>query len=169
MQLDLMALKQMHPLLPALTAAEYGHRAGIGLERSGHAPGVELRARFDDERQKARLSWIPSPSKDAEQLDRNRITEDAAEAIALALVHGSRGWTVRRRLQRGEAADWLLHDGEARLVALEVSGIGHGTDPSRLSEKLGQVKAATVAQRRVACVVELPPPRATLASLGGRQ
>jgi len=162
-----MELKTMHPLLPAVTAAELAHRAGVCLERHGHAPGVLLDIRFDRENRDAILRWLsPSPG-DAEQLDRHRITEDAAEAIALALVHGARRWVVRRRLQRGESADWLLHDPEARLVALEVSGVGSGEDPQRLRKKLVQVSGAKLAQHRVACVVELPAPRATVETARG--
>jgi len=163
--LQLMELKRMHPLLPAVTAAEYGHRAAIGLEGQGHAPGAILRARLDDEKAAARLQWTSPPPGDREQLDRNRVVEDAAEAIALALVHTARGWVVRRRLQRGESADWLLGDSEARLVALEVSGIGTGENRHRLREKLDQVARATVASRRSACVVELSVPSATLATV----
>lgn len=160
-----MELKQVHPLLPATTALEYGHRASIGLERQGHVPGVFLDARLDDEAREAILQWVsPSPG-DAEQLDQHRITEDSAEAIALALVHGARRWVVRRRLQRGESADWLLHDAEARPVALEVSGIAEGEDPQRLGEKLKQVAKVTLTEQRAACVVELPVPRATVATV----
>ncbi|HEY7514038.1 MAG TPA: hypothetical protein VIC87_06150 [Vicinamibacteria bacterium] len=159
-----MDLKRMHPLLPATTATEYGHRAGIGLERHRHAPGVVLSTRFDREKGSAHLHWTSPPPGGAEQLDRHRITEDAAEAIALALVHGVRGWVVRRRLQRGESADWLLHDPEARLVALEISGVGEEDDSQRLRRKLEQVRTATVARQRVACVVELRHPRATVAT-----
>lgn len=164
-ELDLMALKQMHPLLPAATAVEYGHRAGIGLERQGHVPGVVLDARIEREARDATLQWASPLSDDAEQLDHHRITEDSAEAIALALVHGARRWVLRRRLQRGESADWLLQDPEARLVALEVSGIAEGKDPGRLRKKLEQVAQAKVASQRVACVVELPAPRATVATV----
>jgi hypothetical protein len=162
--LDLMDLKRMHPLLPATTATEYGHRAAIGLERHRHAPGVVLSTRFDREKGSAHLHWTSPPPGGSEQLDRHRVTEDAAEAIALVLVHEARGWVVRRRLQRGESADWLLHDAEARPVALEVSGIGEQDDPRRLRSKLEQVRGATVARRRVACVVELRLPRATVAT-----
>lgn len=42
---------------------------------------------------------------DSAQLDFDRVTEDAAEAIALAMVYVSNGWVVRRRLQRGENTD----------------------------------------------------------------
>jgi hypothetical protein len=162
-----MELKRMHPLLPAVTAAEYGHRAALGLERHGHASGVVLKTVLDREQGRAALHWLRAGEGDEEQVDRHRITEDAAEAIALALVHGTRGWVIRRRLQRGEAADWLLHDPEARPVALEVSGTGAGGATQRLKEKLAQVRGATVASHRAACVVELPVPRATLATAGG--
>jgi hypothetical protein len=164
-----MALKQMHPLLPAATALEYGHRAGIGLERQGHVPGVALNARLDDETRDATLQWVSPPRGDAEQLDHHRITEDSAEAIALALVHGARRWVVRRRLQRGEFADWLLQDPEARSVALEVSGIAEGEDHQRLRTKIAQVARARIASKRAACVVELSIPRATVATVGGRR
>lgn len=159
-----MQLKSMHPLLSALTAAEYGHRAGIGLERHLHVPGVALDAWNEGVAQEARLHWTGSPFGDFEQLDRHRITEDAAEAIALALVHVARGWVVRRRLQRGESADWLLQDRESFLVALEISGIDAGDVTDRLRIKLGQVRRATIAGQRAACVVELSTPRAKVAT-----
>jgi len=160
-----MALKQMHPLLPAATALEYGHRASIGLERQGHIPGVVLEALLDEEARNATLRWVSPPRGDAQQLDHHRITEDSAEAIALALVHGARRWVVRRRLQRGESADWLLQDPEARLVALEVSGIAEGKDSQRLRKKLEQVAKVKVTEHHAACVVELPVPRATVATV----
>lgn len=164
MRLDLRDLKDMHPLLPAETAAEYAHRGAVGLERHGHAVGVVMPAELDEDRRDAFLHWEPPAPGDGEQLDRHRVTEDAAEAIALALVHVENGWVVRRRLQRGESADWLLRDPSEGLVALEVSGIGASEDPQRLTEKLEQVRVATVASRRVACVVELPIPRAMVAT-----
>lgn len=158
-----MKLKGMHPLLPASTAIEYGHRAAVGLERHRHEPGVALATLIESVGYEATLQWVSSPSRDVEQLDKHRITEDAAEAIALALVHVARGWVVRRRLQRGESADWLLQDPEARLVALEISGIDQGTDSDRLRIKLEQVRRATIANQRATCIVELSAPRATVA------
>ena len=160
-----MTLKEMHPLLPAATAAEYGHRAGVGLERHGHLPGAALSTLVEEEEGRAVLRWLSPPREDQLQLDEHRITEDSAEAIALALVHTANRWSVRRRLQRGESADWLLQDPEARPVALEVSGIGRGEDPGRLREKLEQVAKSKVAPKRAACLVELPTPRATVATV----
>jgi hypothetical protein len=155
-----MDLKNMHPLLPDSTATEYGHRAAVGLERHRHVPGVALLTLLKGDTPDASLYWEPPPSAGADQLDRHRITEDAAEAVALALVHVGCGWVVRRRLQRGESADWLLWDPQAGHVALEVSGIDEGDDSERLRTKLEQVRRATVADQRVACVVELSTPRA---------
>ncbi len=161
-----MQLKSMHPLLPASTVAEYGHRAAVGLERHQHAPGVSLATLVESTSSKASLHWVSFPPGDGEQLDYHQVTEYAAEAVALALAHVARGWVVRRRLQRGESADWLLQDSEARLVALEVSGIDEcskGEFSVRLRDKLDQVRLATIANQRFACVVELSTPRATVA------
>jgi len=157
-----MTLKSMHPLLPASTAAEYGFRAAIGLERHRHPSGVGLASSIEGEAHEAALHWIRPSERDVEQLDQHRVTEDAAEAITLALVHKARGWVVRRRLQRGESADWLLRDTDSKPVALEVSGIDRGDDSVRLREKLEQVRQATIADHRTACVVELSNPRATM-------
>jgi hypothetical protein len=160
MWLDLMQLQSMHPLLSAFTAAEFAHRAGLGLERHLHVPGVALDVLDEGVAYEARLHWAGSPFGDLELHDRHRITEDAAEAIALALVHVARGWVVMRRMQRGEPGDWLLQDRESFLVALEVSGIDAGDMTDRLRSKLEQVRPATIAEQRVACVVELSTPRA---------
>lgn len=168
MRLDLALLKQMHPLLPATTAAEYGYRAALGLERHGHESGAQMAARLDDTEHDATLAWTRSRSDNGEQLDRHRITEDAAEAISLALVSVALDWVVRRRGQRGESIDWILRDRERNLVALEVSGIDRGDGGRRLREKTIQAGRATVAAQRAACVVELAAPRADLASATGQ-
>jgi hypothetical protein len=79
MKLDLMQLKAMHPRLPALTAAENGHRAAMGLERHDHASGVSLATLIESATQAASLHWVATAFGDGDQLDRHRITEDAAE------------------------------------------------------------------------------------------
>jgi hypothetical protein len=167
-RLDLTQLKNMHPFLPLSTAVEYGHRAAVGLERHHHEPGVTLATSMESVAREASLHWVGSPFGDADQLDQQQITEDAAEAVALALVHAARGWVVRRRLQRGEFGDWLLQDPDSHLVALEISGIDAGDDSARLRMKLEQVRRATIASQRVACVVELSTPRATVATAQGQ-
>lgn len=95
-------------------------------------------------------------------LDVNRVTEDTAEAIALALVHHARGWVVRRRLQRGDFADWLLMDPAHNLVALEVSGVSHPDGGARMRTKIIQVQKCSIRPTRAACVVTLASPESSL-------
>ena len=162
MKVDLDELQRMHPRLPKSTVAEYAHRAALGLGRHQHQPGVGMPSALDNRLHETTVHWSPSESSDAEQLDRHRVTEDAAEAIALALVHVARGWVVRRRLQRGEFADWLLEDSHSTLVALEISGTDEADGTRRLLEKMEQVRKSNVANSRAACVVVLAVPRTTL-------
>ena len=100
-----------------------------------------------------------------DQHDDNRITEDGAEAVALAVAHRYRAWRVIRRMQREEHADWLLEDareGGRRLIALEVSGVNRGGLVARLSEKLAQVAKNTDVDQRWAGVIGFEEPIAAL-------
>jgi hypothetical protein len=106
----------------------------------------------------ASVSWQARPVDAAEMLDRKRVTELGAEAIALVLVHETRGWVVRRRLQEGEFADWLLLDQDGRKVALEVSGTDQESAEGRMCEKLLQVANCTAGETRAACVVRFLEP-----------
>lgn len=135
----------MHPLLSATTAAEYEYRAAVGLGRHGHRSGASLAATIENEPRVANVHWTAETTTGGEQLDRQRVTEDAAEAVTLALVHVACGWVVRRRLQRGERADWLLVDSDRQHVALEVSGTDQADDGRRLRDKLQQVSQVTSA------------------------
>ncbi len=167
MILDLTQLRALHPKLAPVQAEAYAHRAGLGLGRHGHQPGKRIALRLNGGALTATLEWKPGRMSDAEQLDRHRITEEAAEAIALALVAKVREWVVVRKLQQGEAADWLLHDRNSAPVVLEVSGIDKGTErdiQERLRAKLDQALRSPVAGQKVACVVELAKPRAFLAT-----
>lgn len=107
--------------------------------------------------------WRADGRTGAEQLDLHRVTEDAAEAISLALAAVALNWVVRRRLQRNEGADWLMRSADGLLVALEISGIDRADGGRRLRQKIAQAASATVAPYRAACVVELTRPRADLA------
>ena len=109
------------------------------------------------------LHWSAAVLHDSDQLDYHRITEDAAEGVSLALVHAAMGWVVRRRLQRGEFADWLLADPNDQQVALEVSGLDNPDRGRRLREKTEQARQAMVTGRKAVCVVVLATPHATLA------
>lgn len=162
MQLDLARLKQMHPLLPTTTAREYTYRGALGLERQRHAPGAPIAAHWQGGERDATLLWS-RVGGGGEQLDRHRITEDAAEAISLAFVRVALDWVVRRRLQRGESADWLLRDANENLVALEVSGLNRTDGGRRLREKAAQAMRATICEQRAACVVDLAAPRLDMA------
>jgi Mg-chelatase subunit ChlI len=100
-----------------------------------------------------------------DQHDHNRITEDGAEAVALALAHRHRAWRVIRRMQREEHADWLLEDAQEegrRVVALEVSGVDRGSIAARLSEKLAQVAKSVDVDQRWARIVGFEEPAAAL-------
>ena len=57
----------------------------------------------------ATIEWLPQESKALNIIDTNRLTEDGAEALALMYANTNGGWVVKRRLQRGERADWLLY------------------------------------------------------------
>lgn len=166
MDLYLTRLKEMHPLLKSSTADEYAFRAAIGLDRHGHVTGASCSLSLNDVRGQGQLHWSRSTPGDEAQLDYIRVTEDAAEAVTLALVSVAKGWTVRRRLQRGEFADWLLVDQNNNSIALEVSGIDTvDVAQRRLRQKVDQVRQSKNVQVRAASVVELRPPRSRLATI----
>ena len=89
--LQLNLLHEMHPLSSQTTAREYAHRAAVGLARHGHVSGVRLEAHFDGQDESHSLRWRDKQEDGDTHLDFNRVTEDAAEAIALALVHAVKG------------------------------------------------------------------------------
>jgi hypothetical protein len=121
MEIDVGRLLEMHPHLAGVTGADCVHKSAVGLARHGHRPGVTLDIAFDGRRERRALYWPADSGANGDQLDVHRVTEDTAEAIALALVNVVRGWVVRRRAQREECADWLLLDTNNHLIALEVA------------------------------------------------
>lgn len=151
--LDITQLADMHPRLPGDMVATMLTRAALGLQRNHHLPGVALHLTVEEVKTRLRLEWPSADSESIGQHDFNRITEDGAEAIVLAVAHRSKGWQVLRRMQREESADWLLEhisQGTRRLVAVEVSGVDSGNVATRLREKLEQVaknKDKDIAQR----------------------
>ena len=155
----------MHPELQLILALILVERAAFALERNAHKPGVSLFLEVERLRSGALLSWPRAEMSKIDQHDRNRITEDGAEAVALAIVHRYRAWRIIRRLQRGEHADWLLEElreGVRQEVALEVSGVDMGGISARLSEKLAQVSRTVDVDQKWACVVGFEEPTATL-------
>lgn len=155
----------MHTRLPADIAAIMVGRAALALERNGHASGVSVALNLDLVLSNCFLSWPGADLNKIDQHDHNRITEDGAEAVALALGSLCREWRIIRRMQREEHADWLLEDlraGKRQVVALEVSGVDKGSIVARLSEKLAQVSKSTDVHQRWAGVVGFEDPTATL-------
>jgi hypothetical protein len=158
-------LRVMHPRLPFDLALAMVGRAALALERNAHTPGVRLALDLERVLSSGLLSWPGADLNKIDQHDHNRITEDGAEAVALALGHRHRAWRVIRRMQREEHADWLLEDaqqGVRQIVALEISGVDRGSILARLSEKLAQVAKSTDVDQRWAGVVGFEEPTAAL-------
>jgi hypothetical protein len=114
------------------------------------------------------LTWPTADLGTLEQYDSKRITEDGAEAIALAVAHKMRAWRVIRRMQQGKFADWLLEhrdNGVKKLVAFEVGGTDHGTMEQCLGVELAQVAKSIDVDQRWAGVVGFKRPEAALRSV----
>lgn len=157
----------MHSRLPTDLALVMVGRAALAMERNAHTSGVRLSLDLARVLTSGLLSWPGADLSKIDQHDHNRITEDGAEAVALALVHRHRAWRVIRRMQREEHADWLLEDardGVRQVVALEISGVDRGGILARISEKLAQVARSTDVDQRWAGVVGFEEPIAALRS-----
>ena len=167
MDIDLAQLREMHTRLSADLVLVMVGRAALALERNNHASGVGVSLDLEGVVSIGLLSWPGAELSKIDQHDHNRITEDGAEAVALALAHRHRAWRVVRRMQREEYADWLLEDageGRRQVVALEVSGVDRGSIVARLAEKLAQVAKSTDVDQRWASVVGFEEPAAALHS-----
>jgi len=165
MEIDLARLREMHPRLPADLVAGIVVRAALGLQRNGHASGVRLDIDVARVQMNGCLDWPTADIEKLNQHDHNRVTEDGAEAVALALVYAARKWRVVRRMQREEHADWWLEcegEGGRQTIALEVSGVDRGPIGVRLAEKLAQVALSIDADQRWASVVGFERPKAAL-------
>lgn len=146
-------------------------RAALGLGRNKHSSGAEIQMDIERAVSRCALTWPAADPGVAEQHDENRITEDGAEAIALAVAHQTSSWRIVRRMQREEHADWLLEhheNGKRKLIAFEVSGIDRGSIRGRLREKLTQVAKNSDLEQRCAGVVGFEQPEAVLRSVDGR-
>lgn len=167
MDVDLAKLREMHVRLPTDLALVLVGRAALALERNDHASGAQVSLDFDRIVSNESLTWPTADLGRIDQHDDNRITEDGAEAVILAMAHRHRAWCVVRRMQREEHADWLLEDtvGSGRqVIALEVSGVDRGSIRARLTKKLTQVAKSVDVDQRWAGVVGFEKPTATLRS-----
>jgi hypothetical protein len=165
MEIDLTGLREMHPRLPEDLVLVMVGRAALGLQRNGHESPTGIGLDLKPAAIRGRLAWPGADLVDLDQHDPNRVTEDGAEAIVLALAHQHQGWRVVRRMQREEHADWLLEqmsEGARQIVALEVSGVGRGSITSRLAEKLVQVARSEDVDQRWAGVAGFEQPVAAL-------
>jgi hypothetical protein len=165
--IDLASLREMHALLPTDLALVLVGRAALALERNAHSSGVRISVDLERAPSTDMLSWPGADLSKLDQHDHNRITEDGAEAVALALAHRHRAWRVIRRMQREEHADWLLEDvreSVRQIVALEISGVDRGGITARLSEKLAQVAKSADVDQRWAGVVGFEEPASALHS-----
>jgi hypothetical protein len=167
MEINLAELREMHPQLPEDLVLVMTARAALGLQRNGHVSPVDTSLEIERVARRGLLGWLGSDLNDLEQHDFDRVTEDGAEAVVLALAHQACGWRVVRRMQREEHADWLLEqlgEGPRQVVALEVSGVNRGSIAARLTEKLLQVARSDDVDQRWAGVVGFEEPAATLRS-----
>ena len=154
----------MHPRLSLRRASAMVECSALALERNSHTPGVSISLDLEHVRSNGSLHWPRAALNGIAQHENNRITEDGAEAVSLALGHLYREWRVIRRMQREEHADWLLEDvrGKRQVVALEVSGVDKGSIAARIAEKLKQVSRSIDVDQRWAGVVGFGEPIAAL-------
>src|SRR5215207_6327381 len=106
-------LEELAALLgvPNDTATPLAHRAAVALERR-HQPGVRLTGSVRGSVIDEELRWRPRVPDGGVYEDINRVTEEGAEALGLALACSTCAWRVERRLQArlAEGADWLMID-----------------------------------------------------------
>jgi hypothetical protein len=160
MKLELHRLTEHHPKLQA-HPIRYAQFGALALHRAKHAQPASMAIHDAAKKATSEVTWQhPTEPLLTSFLDDNAITEHGAEAVALAYVHASGAWQLKRRVQRGEAADWLLQRGPDALL-LEVSGLAHGTTAqvqARLRTKITQVHGATLPAAKLAVVVGFESP-----------
>lgn len=137
--------------------ADLARYAGLALQRSGHRSPTPAEISHNAQKSTDAIEWTNQDLAALNVIDTNRLTEDGAEGIALCYAHSIGGWIVKRRLERGESADWLLQNG-SRYLALEVSGLIKGDCARRLKEKKAQVARCGLPVERLAVVVAFDRP-----------
>ena len=161
MRLVLTELAARHPNLSGIDS-NYRQSGALAMQRSGHRSPADIRV-VSEHDGLASGEWEEQPDEDIH--DNHRITEDGAEAWALIYANAlPSAWTVERRLQRSESADWLLRSGD-RYLALEVSGTAGTEAKRRLEEKTAQVGKCTLTGQRMAVVVAFREPSIWAASV----
>lgn len=156
MTLTLHNLYLDHPKLRG-HPTDYVKYAALALQRAGHISPVQANVEHDGEKSETHIDWPHHDLTGLGTMDGHRVTEDGAEAVALAYVHFKAAWVVKRRLQRGEKADWLLRNTTGWL-AMEVSGTIAEDPQGRLVEKQRQVSLCSLPAERLAVVVAFSSP-----------
>ena len=159
--IDLDDVAGLCPGLHAASAEPLAFRAVIALQRR-HQPGVKLSVTMRGKDLREPLKWKERPAELAQMEDLNRVTEEGAEAIALALAGRRCGWSVKRRLQSrlSEGADWLMVSGACKVI-VEVGGTDDGDLDGLYRRKIKQAQQASWPARaaRAACVARFVEPK----------
>ena len=95
------------------------------------------------------------------------MTEEGAEALALAVACSHRAWRIERRLQArlAEGADWLMFDqSTGSEVILEIGGTDEQDLVSLFARKIAQARRSPFASvgTPAACVVRFLEPSVKL-------
>ncbi|MBN1606962.1 MAG: hypothetical protein JW940_10040 [Polyangiaceae bacterium] len=152
--------------LPEDCATPLAHRAAVALERR-HDPGVRLTGMVNDAAIDEEIRWRRRTPSAAEYEDINRVTEEGAEAIGLALACSKSAWRIQRRLQArlAEGADWLMLDtSTGSTVVLEIGGTDEQDLEPLLARKMDQARRSPFSERGMpaACVVRFLEPSVKL-------
>jgi hypothetical protein len=163
--IDLEALSDVLGL-PEDCVTPLAHRAAVALERRHH-PGVHLAAIVRDTAIEEEIRWRPRTPSAAAYEDINRVTEEGAEGIGLALACSKSNWRIERRLQArlAEGADWLMLDpSTGSTVVLEIGGTDEQDLEALLARKIEQAWRSPFSERGTpaACVVRFLEPSARL-------
>jgi hypothetical protein len=163
--IDLEALTDLLGL-PEDCVTPLGHRAAVALERR-HRPGVHLIGVVQDAAIDEEIHWRPRTPGAAAYENINRVTEEGAEAIGLALACSKSAWRIKRRLQArlAEGADWLMIDASTgSTVVFEIGGTDEQDLEALLAQKLEQARHSPFSERGTpaACVVRFLEPSAKL-------
>jgi hypothetical protein len=157
-RLDIDGLHLACPSLPRGRVAMFSESAATALSEH-HRPPSDLRAELLQTETVHTLTWTPPSITDAPfTRDRRTVLEWGAECIALLILCGHLGWRPIRRLMEGEAADWLLVDGQGGEVAVEVSGTDERAIRTIITDKLKQLDRCRDGERRFAFVVRFVEP-----------
>jgi hypothetical protein len=156
MRLMLHHLCSMHPKLRR-DPVDLSRFGALAMQRAGHKCPATAAVIHDGLETVAGIEWLAEDLSVLDGLDYNRVTELGAEAVALTYVNAKAGWVMKRRLQRGDHADWLMEN-EDGSMAVEVSGTVAGDPLGRLGEKKRQVAECSLPVYRLAVFVGFERP-----------